>query len=150
MTCSRGVAPSISLKAANIREGRHVYLHDLLKLDSYRRPLAAPVFPSPVRLENWATAFNSHPDKHFAAYIHAGLSQGFRIGFDRDSVALRSPARNHPSASANRALVSEYIQAEVRLGRLVGPLPACMVPQLKIRPYSQTPPSRLIVDLSYP
>ena len=51
---------------------------------------------------------------------------------------------------------SEYIQAEVRMGRLVGPLPPCVVPQLKISPIGLIPKPhqvgkwRLIVDFSYP
>ncbi len=119
-TAGSGASPQITFKAANIRDGVYTYTEDLQKLDGcIAHPSAAqwPVFTSPFRLDNWGPAFQSHPDRQFLAYIQAGLSQGFRIGFDRESIALKSPARNHPSATANESLVSANIRAEVERSR---------------------------------
>ena len=69
---------------------------------------------------------------------------------------MKSPARNHPSASANKSLVSEYIKSEVKLGQLVGPIPESLTPLVKVSPIGLIPKPhqvnkwRMIVDLSHP
>ena len=62
--------------------------------------LTWPVCPPPIRLENWVPFLQSHPDKAFAAFIHRGLSEGFRVRFNRQGPRLRSHGRNHPSVLA--------------------------------------------------
>ena len=130
-----------------------------MKLSSYSSPPSTPqwpVYPSPFCLQSWGYAFDSHPDKQYVRYIHAGLSVGFRIGFNKESTSLKSSTRNHPSAAANKSLVSEYIKSEVELGRLVGPLPEDQIQLVKVSPIGLIPKPnqvgkwRLIMDLSYP
>ena len=90
-------------------------------------PVQWPVCPTPVRLCNWEEFLQSHPDQGFASYIRTGLSAGFRIGFNRGGPGWLPSANNHPSARANAQVIREYI-AEVRLGRLVGPLKKVILP----------------------
>lgn len=132
----------ISLKAANIIAGKYVYCNDLLKLEEHRDPSCPvqwPVCPSPIRLANWSEFLQTHPDKQFAAYIHSGLLNGFHIGFDRRGPSLKSARRNHPSASANVGVVTDYIAAEVEAGRLLGPLQCALLPFIKISPIGLVP-----------
>ena len=87
-----------------------------------RAPPSWPVPSSSLHLANWMQFILAHPDHRYASYVHTGLACGFRIGFDRHSVTLHSPVRNHPSARENRDQVRGYIEAERNAGRLVGPL----------------------------
>ena len=72
-----------------------------------------------------------------------GIKNGFRIGFN-------------PSASAQQAVVTAYIDNEVTLGRLVGPLPPLAARhvhrnRIGVVPKGHTPGKwRLITDLSFP
>ena len=153
------VGSRISLKAANIEGGRYVYLQDLRELDRqsmHSAPISWPTCPTPLRLENWVEFLSSHPDQEFASCIHMGLSLGFRIGCSRRKSELLSASRNHPSASANPIVVSDYIQTEREEGRLVGPLDNALCPLVQVSPIGLVPKShqsgrwRMIVDLSYP
>ena len=128
-----------------------MYREDLFKLDSCSGspPTAKwPVFHSPFRLDNWKYAFVS--------YIQMGLTRGFHIGFDRATSSLKSRRKNHPSAAANPAVVSQYIQSELELGRLVGPIPEGLVPLVQVSPIGLIPKVHqankwgMIVDLSFP
>ena len=160
MPAGTPVAPIIvSYKPANITAGRYAYLQDLLEFEECvesQCPMAWPVCPSPIILANWAQFLQSHPDQDFAAYIHSGLSNGFRIGFNRQAPHLKSSARNHPSAASNPLVVREYIRKEVSAGRLVGPLPQELLPLVMISPIGLVPKAhqpgkwRMIVDLSFP
>ena len=107
------------------------YIGDLLKLDECRESGEVPrweVGPSPFKLAQWESSLQLHPDQQFAAYIRTGLREGFRIGFDRQGPRLRSVPHNHPSASVNQRVVSDYIAEEVQTGRLVGPVPLAVLP----------------------
>ena len=54
------------------------------------------VGPSPLRLASWSEVFVNHPDREYAAYIGSGFRCGFRVGFSRSDVLLRSCTRNRP------------------------------------------------------
>ena len=136
-------------------------MEDLAKLDAYTDPdnsLTWPVCPSPIRLVNWVPFLQSHPDKAFTAFMHRGLSEGFRVGFNRQGPRLRSHGRNHPSVLANPSVVGAHIEGEVQAGRLVGPLQPAIVPRVHASPIMirlvpkshQVDKWRLIVDLSSP
>ena len=149
----------VSLTTANIVQGRYIYIEDLLKLEKCvdeSNPVWWPISPSPINLHHWQDPLASHPDRRFAAYIRNGLSRGFRIGFDRHGPPLRSTARNHPSARANKASVSDYIWAEREAGRLVGPIASRLTPFVHTSPIGLIPKAhqvekwRMIVDLSAP
>ena len=148
-----------SLRAANVINGRYIYMEDLLGLEECidtTPPVAWPVAPSPVHLSNWEGHLRTHPDKRFATYICSSLANGFRIGFNRQGSVLGAMARNHPSATSNREAVQDYITSEMGAGRLVGPIRESLIPFVHVSPLGLVPKShqpnrfRMIVDLSFP
>ena len=149
----------ISIKAANIHLGQYVYTDDLMKLEECNDNAFArlwPTGPTPIHLDNWMEFVLAHPDHKFAAYIHSGLSAGFRIGFNYQGPTLRSAQKNHASASANKGVVRDYISSELAAGRLISPLPSTLLPLTHSCPIGLVPKShqtgkwRTIVDLSFP
>ena len=74
-------------------------------------------------MEAWAAALAHHPNADLCNFLIAGLTHGFRIGFNRGN-PLSSARRNMPSAEAQSAVVEEYLQRELGAGRIIGPLPA--------------------------
>ena len=109
----------VSLRAANIMDGRYIYMEDLLGLEECMDrecKVSWPTSPSPICLNNWMEFLALHPDQRFAAYIQSGLATGFRIGFNHQWVKLKSAARNHPSALANTSVVRDYIRMEQEAG----------------------------------
>ena len=52
--------------------------------------------------------------------ILSGLQGGFRVGFDH-TAPLAPAKRNMPSAAEHPEVLEEYIQGEVRQGRMIGP-----------------------------
>ena len=115
-----------------------------------------PLCPSPIRLANWSQFLRSHPDKKFSLYIERGFQEGFRVGFNRPSVVLKSAAKNHGSALDNPSVVSDRIKSEQALGRLVGPVHSSFTHHIHTSPIGLVPKKgqcnqwRMIVDLSYP
>ena len=88
------------------------------------------------------------------AYILNGISKGFRIGYDYSNKARRATS-NLLSASQNPEVVARYIQEEVSLGRVIGPLEPELAARVHISPFGVIPKGhtgkwRLIVDLSSP
>ena len=63
------------------------------------------------------------PDQDFATFIHCGLMQGFRIGYQARTDGLKASHKNHLSSLAAAAIVDERISSELLAGRLLGPLP---------------------------
>ena len=111
---------------------------------------------TPLRLEAWREALQGHPDPVLVAYVLGGIQRGFRIGFRR-SAHYSQASSNMKSAIENVPVVSQYIEEERRLGRLVGPIPPHMAPSsTQLSPIGVIPKSsqpgkwRLIVDLSSP
>ncbi len=133
-------------------------MHDLLYLDSCRRnspsPFSCNRAPSSINLSRLDIYFRNHPDPRFSSYIYNGLRHGFRIGFDYSS-PLRSTLRNHPSSGENPAIAASHIREEMRLGRVVGPVPQLSQQHIHTSPIGLVPKHhsdkwRLIIDLSFP
>ena len=108
-----------------------------------------------MRLHNLLPFLRSHPDQTFAAYIRDGFTNGFRVGFNNQLSQLHSRSSNHPSARAHKQEVDERISAELSTGRLLGPLPANLLPLVHVSPIGLVPKAhttkwRMIVDLSHP
>ena len=110
-----------------------------------------PIVTGFLPLNEWEPFLDRHPDRQFAAFMHRGLSFGFRIGFDR-SRPLGRPPRNFQSVTRNPETVDRYIAGEVATGRLVVSTaswtrknPIGIIP----KPH-QPGMFRLIVDLSSP
>ena len=96
-----------------------------------------------------------HPDRLFYYYICSGLAHGFRIGFDYGSHTCRSGKGNMQSVLEHPEVVSGYLQREVSLGRVKGPLGPEAASLSQLSPFGVIPKSspgqwRLILDLSHP
>ena len=76
---------------------------------------------TPLKHSVWETALQDHPDKEFVHYITSGLQFGFRIGFDHGR-PLRRATCNMLSATQHPEPITEYIEKELQLGRMLGPL----------------------------
>ena len=64
-----------------------------------------------------------HPDKELVEYILHGILDGFRIGYDYRKAHCVPAKLNMVSAVTNPQVAAAYLQEEVALGRVVGPLP---------------------------
>ena len=139
--------------------GHYQYTTDLLKLEECVRssprqiPPQACVVTTPLSYAQWQEALALHPDRLFVQYLLTGISQGFRIGYDRSS-SLRQSQGNMQSAIRHSEPVVEYLETEIRAGRVVGPLddmPFVKTSRFEVIPKrSQQGKWRLILDLSSP
>ena len=77
---------------------------------------------SPLNVQVWTQRLAEHPDTGFKEYILRGLRLGFRIGFQHGKGRCTSAKSNMLSANRNPGVVDEYLQKEVRLGRVIGPM----------------------------
>ena len=109
---------------------------------------------SPLASKEWAVELAGHPDREFRDYILKGISHGFHIGLRYTSWPASS---NMGSASKNAEVVQAYLDKEVALGRIVGPInPSSALCGTQVSPIGGIPKSnqpgkwRLIVDLSSP
>ena len=117
-------------------------------------PRAACIVSSPLRVAAWVEELKMFPDREFVNFLIDGITVGFRIGYKRKGDTLVSATRNMLSAEVKPSVISEYLDKELRLGRVVGPLPgdtAVHVSRFGVVPKSSQPGKwRLIVDLSAP
>ena len=146
---------------ANTKEGKYVYMEDLLALDT-----CCPTRPPPIDLSlvssslpllvgTWRGYMVNHPNSRFVEYILHRLSEGFRIGFDRIHWTYPS-GRNMKSAGVNKSVVSGYIAEEMQRRRLLRfPVSLPWLECVHLSPFGVIPKKggnkwRLIVDLSSP
>ena len=59
-----------------------------------------------------------HPDREFVAYLVEGMRSGFRIGFNRGLVRLKSAKRNMKLAAEEPAVIDAYLAKEVAAKRI--------------------------------
>ena len=109
---------------------------------------------TPLVWRAWNLKLRNHPDLVFRKYVLNGIWNGFRIGFNRGTDCAPATS-NMRSALGNAAVVQEYLDKEVSLGRIIGPVSPEMMPiGTQISPFGVIPkssqPGRLIVDLSSP
>lgn len=145
----------------NIKDGKYIYLPDLISMSEQAEPLPpVPQFlegissPLSERLPVWKALLESHPDERLKCFVLEGLEKGFRIGFQQGHYH-RSSTHNLLSCKEHPETVQEYIEKECSLGRLLGPFPPSAIPNLHVSPFGVIPKKatdkwRLIVDLSAP
>ena len=111
---------------------------------------------TPLVWSEWHQELLEHPDQGFKEYILNGIWNGFQIGFDWRSHCI-SATSNMRSALHNAAVIQEYLEKEVLLGRVLGPVdPERNAVGTQLSPFGVIPKSnptgkwRLIVDLSSP
>ena len=142
-----------------IKNDSYVYLDHLLAFDTCRprRDISGLVISSeihsPLFANVWARELEGHPHPAYIDYILQGISEGFRIGFDRRQAIHLASSNLHLDKPE---VVSEYLQREVSLGRM-WKIPLAILPRgVHISPLGVIPKKnkpgkyRLIVDLSSP
>ena len=93
-------------------------------LDSYR-PLDVSLPPALTAIFTQLVVpawVKTHPNREFVRYIVDGLSNGFRIGFNRGA-ALQSASSDMASAQLHPEVIIDYLQKELSLGCMLGPFP---------------------------
>ena len=119
-------------------------------------PLAPASQVSPLRLDQFQSELQHHPDQAAVAYVLSGLREGFRIGFEPSMVNLKSASSNMHSSFEHPFVIDSYLQTEVSSGRVAGPFSAPPFPSLHISRFGVIPKNnqpgkwRLILDLSSP
>ena len=140
-----------------VKNNQYYYRDHLLALDACH-PLnenlssfTSSSVMSPLVLENWSGELSAHPDKIFAQYILRGISQGFRIGFNRS----HHLSQNHSAMlTQNPEVISQYLNHEASLARMKV-IPTSHAKDIHTSPIGAIPKNkpgkwRLIVDLSSP
>ena len=98
----------------------------------------------------------SHPNTDLVEFFLHGISQGFRIGFQRATNPLHSARKNLQGATSHPEVVDTYIKDELALNRVFGPYSRHQCPSVQISRFGVIPKShqpikwRLIIDLSHP
>ena len=112
---------------------------------------------TPLKLDAWQEALQDHPDQAFANYILGGIRNGFRIGFDRSRVCLKSRGTNMLSATEQSQVVAKYLGEELQASRIVEIRRQEQgLPRIQFSPFGVIPKNnrpgkwRLIIDLSSP
>ena len=149
--------------------GKYIYMRDLAQLDACRQLPGQQLPPqlgaevravlTPLRVREWERALRDHPDKEYTYYLLRGMREGFRVGFERARVTLKSATKNMRSAAEEPDVVEAYLAKERGAGRIIGTL---RVPQASFNtmihvsrfgviPKPHQPGKwRIIVDLSHP
>ena len=111
---------------------------------------------APLVIYEWREWLRPHPDRAYAEYLHHGMEEGLRVGFKYGDYTCTSAKSNMQSARVNTTVVEEYLEKEVPLGRVTGPLKpeeylTIHVSRFGVMPKHHQPGRwRLIVDLSNP
>ena len=118
----------------------------------------AQTVSTPLDLSAWCYFLRNYPDRDLVHFFLQGLSEGFRVRFDYEHTILKSSRQNLSSAILHPSIVDEYLQMEVKLSRVAGPiasdlpnLPKIHYSRFDVIPKNHQPNKwRLIVDLSHP
>ena len=136
------------------------YIEHLVELEWRAGTTSVPVWlqgvATPLIWRAWNWELRNRPDLVFRNYVLNGIWNGFHIGFDRGTDCTPATS-NMRSALDNAAVVQEYLNKEVSLGHMIGPVSPEMMPiGTQISPFGVIPKSsqpgkwRLIVNLSSP
>ena len=104
----------------------------------------------------WSQGLRDHPDKAYSAYVINGIQSGFRVGFQYGKRQCTGATSNMQSARQHPEVIDAYIAAEVRAGRVLGPMEPSGYPRVHVNRFGLVPKNhqpgqwRLIVDLSHP
>ena len=110
-------------------EVRYPYMEQLKQLESYSvvtekaTLLMFDQVTTTLVYTEWAKQLRLHPDVEFCDYVLNGIAHGFRIGFDASKVQCVSAKKNMQSASQHSSVVEEYLEKEIMLNRVIGPIP---------------------------
>ncbi len=120
-----------------------VYLHvaDLLILAG-RKPLDdthSHLFPrewssiqTPMYADVWTSNLQDHPDRAYCRFLTDGLRARFRVGVRYGGAVCKGVASNMPTACDHPEVVSEFLEKELRAGRVFGPIEDECLPLVQI------------------
>ncbi len=145
--------------------GCYAYTPHLFELDRRRSGHALRVMPAleewnkivcPMQCGAWNQRLIGHPDVAFRKYLLRGILQGFRIGFRYGECTCTCASANMQSVVVRPRVIDDYLEKDVRLGRVMGPLVGDSFKKVHVNRFGQVPKNRqpgkwrLIVNLSYP
>ena len=136
-------------------------MKQLKQLESYSvvSERAAPsVFnriTTPLVYSEWEKQLQFHPDIEFYIYVLNGIANGFHIGFNPSKAQCVSAKRNMQSAQQHFSVVEDYLEKEVSMSRVIGPISdkisGVQINKFGVIPKNHQPGKwRIIVDLSSP
>ena len=114
---STTVAPLKARQFCQLQSGPHHPTIQDLPQDLRSTPVRTP-----LRVVNWQTALQEHPNKEWVQALLLGLTDGFRIGLSPDP-RCRSYLQNSPSALTQPAVVQAFLESQTQQGYMIGPLP---------------------------
>ena len=103
----------------------------------------------------WADQLSQHPDGTYRDYLVRGLREGFRIGFQYRRRSCHGASANMSTAMEHPEVVGEYLRAELRARRILGPVGPEVAGLVQVNRFGlvlkvhQPDKWRLIVDLSF-
>ena len=108
---------------------------------------------SPLILEAWRRALQSHPAQDFVRDLLKGIEFSFRIGL-RSAPPNNQVSSNCPSAQEHSAVIGDYIRSQVERGLMAGPFPlqtctGIVCSRMAVIPKKTPGKWRVIVDLSH-
>ena len=134
------------------KKGAYPYMRDLIGLQSFKpisppRPRAEVLnrISTPLKQQAWQQQLASHPDKTFADYIINGISEGFRIGFNR-AHTLKATKANIKSPREHPEIIGDYLSKELSKGRTIELHPLDITTNQQIWGYSQETSARTMAS----
>ena len=83
-------------------------------------PATAMVHTTVVHKE-WKEWLYPHHDKAYSQYLLQGLVSGFHIGFKYTEITCVKARSNMKLVVSNPSVVDEYLDKEIKYGRVLGP-----------------------------
>ena len=108
---------------------------------------------TPLIKEVWHYHLQNHHQQDLMQYFLTSISNGFQIGFHGTS--LQSAKKNLVSVATHPEVVEDYLKHELSLGRMSGPYPISLCPEVHVNRFGVIPKSHqpgkwhLITDLSH-
>lgn len=95
---------------------------------------------SPIKVDKLEAELGCRSDRATVKFVTRGLCYGFRLGFNPESVSLKSALQNMSSALLQPSVINNYLLDELKKKE---EQPACSLPLLSAT-------STLVVLVSYP
>ena len=136
---------------------RQFYQIQLLGREHQQTPIsvsprmAAAPLSTPLVLDAWRAALQSHPDRGLVECLLTGMREGFCIGLIQ-TPQCQSSQGNAPSATDKAEVVSSFLTSQCEKGRMLGPLPpedstGAITSRMAVIPKKVAGKWRVIVDL---
>ncbi len=98
----------------------------------------------------WTSNLRDHPDRAYCGFLMDGLRAGFRVGFRYGGAVCKGVASNMPTTCDHPEVVSEFLEKELRAGRVFSPIEDECLPLVQINRLGLVPKNHQPVDLSSP